>query len=159
MALLRRIPVMLLAYLAAAAVGAIVFLLGSYLVARTHPALAAMPLPNFQIVLQVIPYVFVPTLAAAFVPALIVAALAETYRIRSFAFYAAAGAAVSVIGMMSFRLMLYLTMFRPKPPARGIGLSFSVPWSLVAAGIISGLVYWAIAGRNSGKWRALSAGT
>jgi hypothetical protein len=161
MTLLRRALIILLAYVVAAAFGAAAIAISTYVLTLTNPAMAGMPWPTFsrgiEIIVRTAPVVFVPMTAAAFIPAMIVAAVGETFQLRSVLFYAATGGAVAVIAMIAIRLMLYFTMFRPKLPAQGIGLSFSIPWFIVAAGIISGLVYWAIAGRNAGKWRAMSA--
>jgi hypothetical protein len=160
MALLRRTLIILLAYLVAAAFGAMAIAISTSVLTLTHPAMAGTPLPTLSrgigMILVTAPYVFMPLIAAAFIPAVIVAAVAEVFRLRSVLFYAATGGTVAVIAMIGVRLMLHFTMFRPKLPAQGVSLSFSVPWFIVAAGIISGLGYWAIAGRSAGKWRTIA---
>ena len=161
MALLRRALIILLAYVVAAAAGAAAIAVGTYVLTLTNPAMAGTPWPTLsrgiEIIVRTAPVVFVPMTAAAFMPALIVAAVAETFRLRSALFYAVTGGAVAIIAMIAVRLLLYFFMFRPKLPAQDVGFSFSIPWLIVAAGILSGIVYWSIAGRYAGNWRAISA--
>lgn len=161
MALLRRVLVILLAYIVAAVCGATVIMLGSYVLAWTHPRMGATPLSTLPIgmMLQVASYVFVPLVGSTFVPTMLVAALFEMFRLRSVLVYAVAGGVVAAISLIALRLVLSLVMFRPKPPAHGFVMSFSIPWLILAAGIMAGIVYWAIAGRNAGAWRRVSSKT
>jgi hypothetical protein len=91
---------------------------------------------------------FATGLAGVFsmVPALALIALAEGFNIRTFLYYAAAGAALG-----------YLAYF-----GSGFGIRFEEttdiapvtrPVELImASGIAGGLVYWLLAGRNAGRW-------
>jgi hypothetical protein len=78
-------------------------------------------------------------LSAAF-PALLAAAFAETRKVASWLFYAFAGIATAGAGF----LVQYLT----EPPTRAV--SIFQTYALIAfltAGLIGGLVYWALSGR------------
>ena len=75
-------------------------------------------------------------------PAMIVIALAEAFRLRSFLFYAAAGG----LGLLA---LYYGVSFADRVAAP----SASREWEIIAAaGIAAGLVYWLLAGRNAGVW-------
>jgi hypothetical protein len=88
----------------------------------------------------------------AMLPALVLIALAEGYSIRTFIYYAAAGAA---LGFLAFY-------------GSGFGIRFEETTDIapvthpaelvVAAGIVGGLFYWLLAGRNAGRWRQGRAG-
>jgi hypothetical protein len=76
----------------------------------------------------------------AFVPAVVFIAAAEVRSTRSAAYYGGAGAVVPI----------FLSL--PGP----LGLLSTAAFALmrvIAAGLISGLVYWRIAGRTAGAWR------
>jgi hypothetical protein len=77
----------------------------------------------------------------AVAPAIVIIVLAEAFRWRSVLFYGAAG------GVLALALCY------------SIGFTFDAgrdvwPYiqAAVAAGIVAGLVYWLIAGRNAGRW-------
>jgi hypothetical protein len=78
--------------------------------------------------------------AEALIPAMLLIALAEGFRLRSFVFYALAGAAIAwYCGWMSgFEGDL------------GLNHAGEV---LAASGIAAGLIYWVLAGRRAGAWR------
>jgi hypothetical protein len=78
--------------------------------------------------------------ALALLPAVIVVMLAEALRLRSLLFYAAAGG----LGLLA----LYYGLGLAPADTRG-GREFEI---VAAAGIVGGLVYWALAGRNAGRW-------
>jgi len=159
MQLLRRIAVVLLGYLVATLAASLVVTASAYLIAISHPRMAMPMLSGVGMHLKIIPYVFVPIVAAAFIPSMIAAAVAEIFRLRSILFYGVIGCAVAAVSLIGLRLLLSLIMFRPKPPAHGFAMSFSIPWSILAAGVVASLVYWAIAGRNAGTWRTISSGS
>lgn len=79
----------------------------------------------------------------AFVPAIIVVALAEAFSLRSVLFYAVAGALGALV--LSSGVGIDPTSLNAPPT--------SITESLAAAGIVAGLVYWLLAGRNAGRWR------
>ncbi|MEA2994299.1 MAG: hypothetical protein QOD40_3219 [Alphaproteobacteria bacterium] len=87
----------------------------------------------------------------AFLPSMTVAAIAEIYRIRSVLFYILSAGMVAIFSTAGFGFVLSLLMFQPKVGPR-IG-AFSVNWTLVISGMVAGLVYWAVAGRQAGAWR------
>lgn len=85
----------------------------------------------------------------ALLPAMIMALVTEGFSIRSLLFYALGGAATG--------LATYLA-FTPFDPAQ---MSFAIVDRrelevMTGAGIVAGLVYWAVAGRNAGRWRGTS---
>ncbi|MCK7475491.1 MAG: hypothetical protein MZV49_23050 [Rhodopseudomonas palustris] len=82
----------------------------------------------------------------ALLPAMLVAAIAEAFYIRSLLAYAVAGA---VIGLVCY---LGLLPFDPGT-LQFDGLVRRHLEVMTGAGILAGVVYWAIAGRNSGAWR------
>lgn len=82
----------------------------------------------------------------AFLPALIVIAFGESFSIRSVLYYAVAGAAIAALSYMGTSGWNTLALTVDGFARRELEV-------LTGAGIIAGLVYWAIAGRNAGKWR------
>ncbi len=82
----------------------------------------------------------------ALVPALIVVTITEAFHIRSALAYAAGGA---VIGMACY---LGLVPFDPET-LRFDGIVRRHLEIMTGAGIVAGLVYWMVAGRNAGAWR------
>lgn len=89
------------------------------------------------------------TVVVGFLPMLIAVVLAEAYAIRSLLIYAAAGAAIFLLGFYSagFTSRYEESIDYPPPP-------ISRPAEIAAAiGIVFGFTYWLLAGRNSGRWR------
>jgi hypothetical protein len=86
-------------------------------------------------------FVFISTLA--FLPAVAVIAVAEAFRIRSALFYAAAGALDGV--WVFYRSGLTEGMSNDPLLTR-------ITEIMAASGIAAGLLYWAMAGRNAGRW-------
>jgi len=87
--------------------------------------------------------------AVGLLPLAIMIAIAESFKIRSLLVHAAAGAAMLVIGYYGSGLSRPYeeSIDRPPPPvAREVEIA-------AAAGVVFGLVYWAIAGRRAGRWR------
>ena len=87
--------------------------------------------------------------AVGLLPLAIMIAIAESFKIRSLLVHAAAGAAMLVIGYYGSGLSKPYeeSIDRPPPPvAREVEIA-------AAAGVVFGLVYWAIAGRRAGRWR------
>lgn len=84
----------------------------------------------------------------AFLPALILIGIAEWFDWRSVFYYALAGAAIGLLAYYSSDISVAIEETTDMPPvAFGAQL-------VAAAGIIAGCVYWLIAGRNAGKWKA-----
>ena len=81
-----------------------------------------------------------------FLPALIIALVTEALKIRSPLIYAAGGA---VLGALAY---LGIARFDPDTMTVVDGVRREVE-IMAGAGIVAGLVYWLIAGRNAGAWR------
>lgn len=82
----------------------------------------------------------------ALLPAMIMAVVTEGFSIRSLLFYALGGAATGLATYLAFT------------PFDSASMSFAIADRreleiMTGAGIVAGLVYWAIAGRSAGKWR------
>jgi hypothetical protein len=85
--------------------------------------------------------------AFSFVPAVIAILVTETFGLRSIVFYALAGGLIGLFCGYSLGFIGPLPRFDFDMP---LGTNFEI---LAAAGIVAGLVYWLIAGRNAGLWR------
>ena len=80
----------------------------------------------------------------SFIPAIIAVVLAEAFRLRSVIVWLAIGGA---IGLLNGEATIAFD---------GLTFAGNVRVLCVAAGFVGGMVYWAIAGRNSGMIRATS---
>src|SRR5262245_12100945 len=90
--------------------------------------------------------------AVAILPAVLLIVVSEAARLRSFLFYGVAGALVGLASYYGSDISVRLENTTDVPPvANALQLA-------AAAGIIGGLVYWLIAGRNAGRWREPKAG-
>jgi hypothetical protein len=149
--MLSRIFVIIVAFLLAAVAASVLFSLSAFVILLN----SGSPWPSVStaivIFFQTGGMVFVPLTVFAFLPSMIVAAIAEIFRLRSVFLYIFSGATVAIASVAVFRLFLSLMMFQPKVGPR-IG-GFSVNWTMVVSGMLAGSVYWAIAGRNAGAWR------
>ena len=85
--------------------------------------------------------------AVAILPALIVIVFAEVARMRSFIYYGVGGALVGLASYFGSDISVRLENTTDVAPVNN-ALQLAA-----AAGIIGGLVYWLIAGRNAGRWR------
>ena len=85
--------------------------------------------------------------AAAFLPLLLLAILAEAFRLRSFPFYALAGVAIALLAYYGTGLgnPYEESIDQAGPINRGLELA-------IAAGAVFGLAYWLVAGRKAGAW-------
>ena len=81
----------------------------------------------------------------AMLPAMLIIALAEGFRMRSVLFYALAGAALALCLAYGWDLRLL------REPDDDFGVRGGE--IMAAVGIVAGFVYWALAGRNAGAWR------
>jgi fructose-specific phosphotransferase system IIC component len=91
--------------------------------------------------------------ATAFVPAVILVAIAETFDIRSIFYYAIGGGLIAALAWFSSDISLRLENTTDISPV-GYGLQL-----VAAAGIIGGFVYWLLAGRKAGLWKNPYAAT
>jgi hypothetical protein len=85
--------------------------------------------------------------ASAFVPALLLIVVAEIMRLRRLLYYAAAGAVVGLTSYFGSNIELRLENTTDVAPV------FHPLQLAAAAGIVGGLAYWLLAGRNAGRWR------
>jgi len=85
--------------------------------------------------------------AVAILPALVVIVFAEIARMRSFLYYGVGGALVGLASYYGSDVSVRLENTTDVVP---VGHSLQLA---AAAGIIGGLAYWLIAGRNAGRWR------
>jgi hypothetical protein len=145
MGLLGHMFMMLIGFAAASFAAAVIMSIGF-----VAPYWAAAPLSGYEREgLWIATWVTSLIVAGfSFLPAFLVMLIAESFKLRSILFYALAGAAIGL-------------MYSP------LGAGFAQWWTefndqvisrrptelMVAAGIGGGIVYWAIAGRNAGKWR------
>jgi hypothetical protein len=85
--------------------------------------------------------------AVAIMPAALLIVISEAVRLRSFLFYGVGGALVGLASYYGSDISVRLENTTDVPPvANALQLA-------AAAGIIGGLVYWVVAGRNAGRWR------
>jgi putative copper export protein len=85
--------------------------------------------------------------AVAILPALLAIIISEAARLRSFLYYGIGGALVALASYYGSDISVRLENTTDVPPVNN-ALQLAA-----AAGIIGGLVYWLIAGRNAGRWR------
>jgi hypothetical protein len=150
-----------LAFLAACLVAAIILSLTiSLQVAMAAPS-TGFDTQQFSGLLKSLPqmvgYMMLPIIVLAAIPALAVIGLAGVYRIRSFWFYVAAGAAVALVGVLISRLGLSFaitpTNSKFVKSAPSIIPKLSSIWNFLLAGLAAGAMYWAIAGRRASTVR------
>jgi hypothetical protein len=144
MSLIARLFVILFAFIAASLVaGAIV--VGAVL----FPALSDFadgPIdPSALNIVLGFGFIFVS--GFALLPAMIVVAITEAFHIRSALAYAVGG------GIVGLACYLGLVPFDPAT-LRFDGVVQRHLEIMTGAGIVAGMVYWMIAGRNAGAWRA-----
>jgi hypothetical protein len=102
---------------------------------------------------QMVGYMMLPIIALTLLPTLAVIGVARVYRIRSFWFYVAAGAAVALAGVLISRLGLSFA-FTPSnskfvKSAPSIMPTLAAIWNFLLAGLVAGATYWTIAGRRA----------
>ncbi len=85
--------------------------------------------------------------AVAIFPALVVIVISEAARLRNFLYYGVGGALVGLASYYGSDVSMRLENTTDVAP---VGNSLQLA---AAAGIIGGLAYWLIAGRNAGRWR------
>jgi len=83
----------------------------------------------------------------ALLPAVLVIVVSEVARMRSFIYYGVGGALVGLAAYYGSDISVQLENTTDVTPvANTLQLA-------AAAGILGGLAYWLIAGRNAGRWR------
>ena len=86
--------------------------------------------------------------ATAFIPAVILVAIAETFDIRSIFYYAIGGGLIAAVVWYMSDISVQLENTTDLSPI-GYGLQL-----VAAAGIIGGFVYWLLARRKAGMWKS-----
>jgi hypothetical protein len=143
MALIGRLFVILFAFLAACLVAGMI-VLGAVLFPEFTDLGIGQIDPAINVVIG-LGFIFIS--GFALIPAMIVAAITEAFHIRSVLAYAVGGA---LVGAACY---LGLIPFDPET-MRFDGIVRRHLEIMTGAGIVAGLVYWMIAGRNAGAWRA-----
>ncbi|MFY9685294.1 MAG: hypothetical protein WAJ88_05815 [Pseudolabrys sp.] len=144
MALLGRIIVIVFGLLVAIIVAGITLAIGIVL-----PEWAAMDSDPIERVIFFFVAFFATSLVVVFalLPAALVIAILEVLRMRSFIYYGVGGALVALASYYGSDISVQLENTTDVPPvANALQLA-------AAAGILGGLAYWLIAGRNAGRWR------
>jgi hypothetical protein len=141
MRLLGRILWVLFAFLIASTAAALVVTLGSLEADPADPGAGVMLDEAVGVIVGVSGMLIA---AVALIPAALLIAIAEGLRLRSFVFYAFAGAAMACYGGLGRGFMAKL----------GFDHTSEV-WA--ASGIAAGLIYWLLAGRRAGAWRDAQA--
>jgi hypothetical protein len=144
MSLFGRIIVIIFGLLVAISVAGITLAIGIAL-----PELAAMDSDPIERVIFFFAAFFATALVVifAFLPAALVVAISEVLRMRSFIYYGVGGALVALASYYGSDISVQLENTTDVPPvANALQLA-------AAAGILGGLAYWLIAGRNAGRWR------
>ena len=85
--------------------------------------------------------------AVSILPAALLIVVSEAARLRSFLYYGVGGALVGLASYYGSDISVRLENTTDVAPV-GNALQLAA-----AAGIVGGLVYWRIAGRNAGRWR------
>jgi hypothetical protein len=144
MALIGRLFVIFFAFLAACLVAGII-LVGAVLFPELSDLeTGAIDQSAFDIVLG---FGFIFISGFALLPAMIIAAITEAFSIRSVLAYAVGG------GLVGLACYLGLVPFDPDT-LQFDGIVRRHLEIMTGAGIVAGLVYWMIAARNAGAWRA-----
>ena len=89
--------------------------------------------------------------AVIILPLFLLVVLAESFKLRSILLYAAAGAAVMLFG---YFMSGFSERVDPGTAHLPIGHEAAIA---AAAGVVFGMVYWLLAGRKAGAWRARRA--
>lgn len=85
--------------------------------------------------------------AVALLPALVVIIISEAARLRNFLYFGVGGALVGLASYYGSDISVRLENTTDVAP---VGNTLQLA---AAAGIVGGLVYWLIAGRNASRWR------
>jgi hypothetical protein len=143
MALIGRLFVIFFAFLAACLVAGMI-VIGAVLFPEFSD-LGAGPVDQGALKI-ILGFGFIFISGFALLPAMIVAAITETFSIRGALTYAVGG------GLVGLACYLGLVPFDPGT-LRFEGIVRRHLEIMTGAGIVAGLVYWMIAGRNAGVWR------
>lgn len=144
MSLLGRIIVILFALLLAIMAAGITLAVG--IIARDWGGVDADPIERVSFfIVSFFATSFVG--AVAFLPAVLLIVVSEAARLRNFLYYGVGGALVGLASYYGSDISIRLENTTDVAPVNN-ALQLAA-----AAGIIGGIVYWLIAGRNAGRWR------
>ena len=143
MALIGRLLVIFFAFLAACLVAGMIVVGAVLFPEFSELGAGPIDLGALNIVLG---FGFIFISGFALLPAMIVAAITEAFSIRGVLSYAVGG------GLVGLACYLGLVPFDPDT-LRFEGIVRRHLEIMTGAGIVAGLVYWMIAGRNAGAWR------
>jgi hypothetical protein len=148
MALIGRVLVIVIGFIAASLVGGMIIV--GALLFPVLSDLGAAPADQDAInILLGFGFIFVS--GFALMPALVIMLITEAFSIRSALAYAIGG---GVVGLACY---LGLIPFNPDT-LRFDGIVRRHLEIMTGAGIVAGVVYWMVAGRNAGAWRIGRAG-
>jgi hypothetical protein len=143
MALIGRLFVILFAFLAACLVAGLIVVVAVLFPEFSDLGAGPVDPGAFNIVLG---FGFIFISGFALLPAMIVAAITEAFYVRSALAYAVGG------GLVGLACYLGLVPFDTET-LRFDGIVRRHLEIMTGAGIVAGVVYWMIAGRNAGAWR------
>ena len=143
MALIGRLFVIAFAFLAACLVAGMIIVCAIMFPEFSDLGSGPIDQGAFDIILG---FGFIFISGFALLPALIIALITEAFSIRGLLAYAVGGA---VVGLACY---LGLVPFDPDT-LRFEGIVRRHLEIMTGAGIVGGLIYWMIAGRNAGAWR------
>ncbi|CCD99530.1 hypothetical protein [Bradyrhizobium sp. STM 3809] len=143
MALIGRLLVIAFAFLVACFVAGLIVVTAILFPEFSDLGIRPIDQSAFQILIG---FGFIFVSGFALIPALLIALLTEAFSIRSVLAYAIGG------GLVGAACYLGLIPFDPET-LRFDGIDRRQLEILTGAGILGGLVYWLIAGRNAGRWR------
>ena len=143
MALIGRVLVIFLAFLAACMASGMIVI--SALLFPEFAELGTGPVDEGALDV-LLGFGFIIVSGLAMIPAALIAAITEAFYIRSVLVYAIGG------GLMGLACYLGLVPFNTET-MRFEGIVQRHLEIMTGSGIVAGLVYWVIAGRNAGAWR------
>jgi hypothetical protein len=143
MALIGRLFVMILGFLAACLVAGMIVVIA--VLFPEFSDLGSGPVDQGAIDI-ILGFGFIFISGFALLPAMIIAAITEAFYIRGALSYAVGG------GLVGLACYLGLVPFDPDT-LRFEGIVRRHLEIMTGAGIVAGLIYWMIAGRNAGAWR------
>jgi hypothetical protein len=143
MALIGRLFVILFAFLAACLVAGMIVVIAVLFPEFSDLGTGPVDPGAFNIVLG---FGFIFISGFALLPAMLVAAITEAFYVRSALAYAVGG------GLVGLACYLGLVPFDTET-LRFVGIVRRHLEIMTGAGIVAGVIYWMIAGRNAGAWR------
>lgn len=149
MALIRRLPVIVFAFLATCVIAEAFFVIAMLIYEGGLLRGQIVSLDYFDHLGGPFIYGFALLCSTTVLPAIIVVTIAELLRLRAAWAYLAAGAAIAVVGY----LVVVPSERASAVTAHAPRIVEPHPISIVAAGVVASAAYWLIAGRTAGLWR------